>query len=113
MEKAKRDLESEMKMSVQTKRKLEEELSQWKSQWERELEQSMKRLEEENLAKIELEDTCSQLSQEVSDLKRQLKLLQSEYKTKFANESEEKRNLTENYRKLQVNQSHHGCLHSC
>jgi hypothetical protein len=95
LEKTKRDLDTETKSGLSMRKKLEDELRDWKSQLEHELEKSMKRLEEEDQARKELENVNVNLQHEIAESKRQIKLLQTEFKAKTEVEQEEKRTLLE------------------
>ena len=101
LEKSKRDLEVETKQGLAMRKKLEEELKDWKFQLERELEKAMKRLEEEDQVKQQLEAMNLTLTHEANEAKRQLKMMQSEYKAKLDVEMEDKRSLVEVNRKVQ------------
>ncbi len=93
LDKTKRDLETETKNGLAMRKKLEDELKEWKSQLEKEIEKSMKKLEEEDHARKELEALNIQYQHELAENKRQFKLLQTEYRAKVEVEQEEKRTL--------------------
>lgn len=90
-----------MKAASAMRKKLEDELREWKIQLERELDEALKRLQEEDIARKELEEENGRIQQELIESKRQLKLISTDYKTKLQVESDEKRQLTDAVRRLQ------------